>query len=106
APVKRDLVNNYVWTADGGQFAETTSTLDTYSESIGGAYHFQGMAGGTISADVSIFGVAVNFELSAMFGGHLDLSVTKTMDSQQSFEVDVVAGGEQESRPWTAPGST
>lgn len=96
APVKRDLVNNYVWTADGGQFAETTSTLDTYSESIGGAYHFQGMAGGTISADISIFGVAVNFELSAMFGGHLDLSVTKTMDSQQSFEVDVVVGGEQD----------
>ena len=96
ASVKRDLVNNYVWTADGGQFAQTTSTLDTYSESIGGAYHFQGMAGGTVSADVSIFGVAVNFELSAMFGGHLDLSVTKTMDSQQSFEVDVVVGGEQD----------
>jgi hypothetical protein len=96
APIKRDLVNTYVWTADGGQFAETTSTLDTYSESAGGAYHFQGMAGGTVSADVSIFGVAVTFELSAMFGGHLDLSVTKTMDSQRSFEVDVVAGGEQD----------
>lgn len=96
APIKRDLVNTYVWTADGGQFAETTATLDTYSESVGGAYHFQGMAGGTVSADVSIFGVAVQFELSALFGGHLDLSVTKTMDSQRSFEVDVVAGGEQD----------
>ena len=96
APIKRDLVNNYVWTAGGGQFAETTSTLDTYSESIGGAYHFQGLAGGTISADVSVFGVAVNFELSAMFGGHLDLSVTKMMDSQESFEVDVAVGGEQD----------
>ena len=96
APLKLDLVNNYVWTADGGQFAETTSTLDTYSETVGGAYHFQGLAGGTVSADVSIFGVALNFELSAMFGGHLDLSVTKTMDSQKSFEVDVTAGGEQD----------
>ncbi|HEY4991480.1 MAG TPA: LamG domain-containing protein, partial [Nakamurella sp.] len=94
--ITRDVVNNYVWTADGGQFAETTSTLDTYSESVGGAYHFQGMAGGTLSADVSIFGFAVNFELSAMFGGHLDLSVTKTTDSQHSFEVDVTAGGEQD----------
>ena len=94
--ITRDVVNNYVWTADGGQFAETTSTLDTYSETVGGAYHFQGMAGGTLTADVSIFGFAVNFELSAMFGGHLDLSVTKTMDSQHAFEVDVVAGGEQD----------
>jgi hypothetical protein len=94
--VTRDLVNTYVWTADGGQFAETTSTLDTYSESVGGAYHFQGLAGGTISADVQISAAVVNFELSAMFGGHLDLSITKTMDSQKSFEVDVVAGGEQD----------
>ena len=96
APIKRDLANNYVWTADGGQFAETTSTLDTLSESTGGAYHFQGMAGGTISADVDIFGFMVNFELSAMFGGHLDLSVTKTSNSQESFSVNVVAGGEQD----------
>jgi len=96
APIKRDLVNNYVWTADGGQFAETTSTLDTYSESVGGAYHFQGLAGGTVSADVSVYGVAANFELSAMFGGHLDLSVTKAMDSQDSFRVDAIVGGEQD----------
>jgi hypothetical protein len=94
APVKRDLVNNYVWTADGGQYAESTSTLDTYNESVGGSYHFQGMAGGTVNADVSIFGAAITFELSAMFGGHLDLSITKTLDSQRSFEVDVVADGE------------
>ena len=96
APVKRDLVNTYVWTADGGQFAQTTSTLDSYSESIGGSYHFQGLAGGTVSADVDIFGASLSFELSAMFGGHLDLSVTKTMDSERSFEVDVTAEGEQD----------
>jgi len=95
-PVKRNLVNTYVWTADGGQFAETTQLLDTYSENVSGAYHFQGLAGGTVSADVDIFGVSVNFELSAMFGGHLDLSVTKQMDSQRSFEVDVTTGGEQD----------
>jgi hypothetical protein len=52
------------------------------------------MAGGTVNADVSIFGAAITFELSAMFGGHLDLSITKTLDSQRSFEVDVVADGE------------
>ncbi len=96
APVKRDLVNNYVWTADGGQYAESTSALDTYDESVGGSYHFQGLAGGTVTADVSIFGAAVTFELSAMFGGHLDLSVTKTLDSEHSFEVDVVADGESD----------
>jgi hypothetical protein len=29
-----------------------------------------------------------------MFGGHLDLSITKTLDSQHAFQVDAVAGGE------------
>ena len=38
----------------------------------------------------------VSFELSALFGGHLDLSVTKTMDSERAFEVDMTAGGEQD----------
>jgi hypothetical protein len=94
--VKRNLANTYVWTADGGQFAETNQVLDTYTESVSGAYHFQGLAGGTVTVDVDIFGAAVNFELSAMFGGHLDLTVSKTRDSQRSFEVDVTVGGEQD----------
>lgn len=95
-PVRQNLVNTYVWTADGGQFAETQQGMDTYSESAGGAYAFAGMAGITASMDVSIFGAAVSFGMSAMFGGHLNLSITKTKDSEHDFGVDASAAPEQD----------
>jgi hypothetical protein len=40
---KRNLVNTYVWTADGGLFAETVQTMDSLQEKIGGSYKFKGM---------------------------------------------------------------
>jgi hypothetical protein len=95
-PVRQNLVNTYVWTADGGQFAETQQGMDTYSESAGGAYAFTGMAGLTANLDVSIFGAAVNFELTAMFGGHLDLSITKTAESEHEFGVEAAVATEQD----------
>ncbi len=42
---KRNLVNTYVWTAAGGQFAEEMQSLDSRSEATGGAYAFSGAAG-------------------------------------------------------------
>src|SRR5205085_5202484 len=74
--VKRNLVNTYVWTADGGQFAEEQQTLDTVSESTGGSYAFKGLAGLTGGLELAIGGVAIEGELSALFGGHLNLSAT------------------------------
>lgn len=93
--LRRDFVNTYVWTADGGQFAETTSTVDTYSETVGGAYHFQGMGGAEISGEIDIWGANTSVELNAMFGGHLDLAISKSADSEKSFELDVSVVGEQ-----------
>ena len=87
-PTRQNLVNTYVWTADGGQFAETEQGMDTYAENASGAYAFAGMAGLSANLDVSIFGAAVSFELTAMFGGHLNLSITKTADSEHEFGVD------------------
>ncbi len=95
-PVHHDLVNTYVWTAAGGQFAETQQSLDSYDETVGGAYTFQGMAGGNISVDASIFTVDVTFDLEAMFGGHLNLSVTKEANTQVSFGVASTATPEQD----------
>jgi hypothetical protein len=95
-PTRHDLVNTYVWTAAGGQFAETQQSLDSYDETVGGAYAFQGLAGGNISVDVSIFTVDVTFDLQAMFGGHLSLSVQKEANSQLSFGVSSMATPEQD----------
>lgn len=86
---KRNLVNTYVWTADGGLFAETQETMDSQQEMIGGSYAFTGKAGLYIDAGTDVSGVGVEFGLDALFGGHLNLAVTKTQDSSSSFGMSI-----------------
>lgn len=86
---KRNLVNTYVWTADGGLFAETQETMDVQQEMIGGSYSFKGMAGGTVSVGLSILKVASKFTLDAMAGGHINHQHTKTSQSTTSFGLNV-----------------
>jgi hypothetical protein len=86
---KRNLVNTYVWTAAGGLFAETQETMDVYSETLGGAYAFKGMGGPTIELDLAVMKSRVMLELEALFGGHLNLTVTKSQESERAFSLDV-----------------
>ena len=93
---KRNLVNTYVWTADGGLFAESEETLDVQQETMGGSYAFKGMAGLTFAAEVAISKVALGFELQALFGGHLNLTVTKSAESQTAFGMNIELDVEQD----------
>jgi hypothetical protein len=86
---RRNLVNTYVWTAAGGHFAETQEVLDTYSESIGGSYSFSASVGDEVSADVEVFTVGVSLDVKASIGGHMELGVSKTRDSETSFGLAV-----------------
>ena len=52
APRRRNLVNSYVWTADGGTFAETNDVMDSMSESVGGYFSFATMLGANVTADI------------------------------------------------------
>ncbi|MBD2460346.1 hypothetical protein H6G89_04745 [Oscillatoria sp. FACHB-1407] len=90
---KRNLVNTYVWTADGGLFAETQETLDVRQEATGGSYNFLGMAGvaGSLQAEIAIwkFRFGISFEAQAMFGGHFNLTAMKGLESQNGFSLNV-----------------
>lgn len=90
---KRNLVNTYVWTADGGLFTESEQTMDVRQEMTGGSYSFIGKAGVFADIGVMVAKVAVFFEMEAMFGGHLNLTVTKTEDSETSFGLAVNLDG-------------
>jgi hypothetical protein len=88
---KRNIVNTYVWTADGGLFAETQETMDSRSETFGGEWSFQQLVG--LDLKVGFFvKVGMILELSAMVGGHLNLEVTKTQDAKKSFGLNVSLG--------------
>ncbi len=86
---KRNLVNTYVWTADGGLFAETQETMDSQQEMIGGSYAIKGLGGIYAYIKTSAFGLAVDFALNALFGGHLSLTVNKTQKSSSSFAMNI-----------------
>ena len=85
----RNLVNTYVWTTDGGLFAETQQTMDVQTETYGGSYDFKGMGGIDFSSGLAWAKVAIYFELNAMFGGHQHLSVSKSKESRTGFQLNV-----------------
>ncbi|MEQ9482512.1 LamG domain-containing protein [Coleofasciculus sp. F4-SAH-05] len=99
---KRNLVNTYVWTADGGFFAETTETTDVKSEVTAGSFSFSGAVGGSFSTDVEIFSIGFNLAFEASIGGGFSLTKTKAKDTEKSFSIEVnvdVPGDLQKTAP-------
>jgi hypothetical protein len=88
---KQNVVNTYVWTADGGFFAETTETMVMKQETSGGTFSFSGEVGAAIGVDFSVGGVDVSLGFSAMLGGSVNLTKTKTKESENAFRIDVEA---------------
>ncbi|WP_036487471.1 LamG-like jellyroll fold domain-containing protein [Myxosarcina sp. GI1] len=86
---KRNLVNSYLWTADGGTFAESTETTDTQQESTSGSYSFNGSASFSASASAEVAGVGIEAETNASFGGSLNLTKSKTKEASQSFSLNL-----------------
>lgn len=85
----RNLANTYVWTAEGGFFAETSEVMEATSESTSGSYSFSGMTGLQVEFNLSIFKVSAQFELEAMFGGHLETTKTRASESEESFSLAI-----------------
>ncbi|MGK7941795.1 MAG: LamG-like jellyroll fold domain-containing protein [Crocosphaera sp.] len=99
---KRNLVNTYVWTADGGFFAETTETTDVKSEVSSGSFNFSGAVGGSLAVDVEIFSIGFNLAFEASMGGGLNITKTKAKDTEKSFSIEVgvdVPGDLQKTAP-------
>jgi hypothetical protein len=72
---KRNLVNTYVWTSDGGQFAEMQETIEIQQQSSGSSYSSKAMDGAYPDLKFSAGDFGFKFELDALIGGHLDLTV-------------------------------
>ncbi|GAA0270692.1 hypothetical protein GCM10010302_05320 [Streptomyces polychromogenes] len=85
----RDLVNTYIWTAQGGFFAETTEATDAVSETTSGSYSFNAKVG--VSAELAFgigpIGIAGNADVS--MGGGFTVTRAKSRDASRSFGLDV-----------------
>ncbi len=96
---KRSMVNTYLWTADGGFYAEEEQFSSVRQESLGGSYHFLGKAGVFAEAQFATdFGFY--FELDLLFGGHVDVTVMKSKEEAAAFGMTVDVPGEGFLNKW------
>lgn len=86
---KRNLVNTYVWTAEGGFYAESTETATVKQETTGSSYSTAGAGSLGLQANFNVFGADVGLELSTEVGAQLTVTKTVTKDSETSFGINV-----------------
>ncbi|BAY46268.1 hypothetical protein SAMD00079811_38760 [Scytonema sp. HK-05] len=86
---KRNLVNTYVWTADGGFYAESTEVTEVKQETIAGTFSNSYSFGGGFGISLELDPVVLQTSMTAMTGGHLNVTKSKTQESQNSFRLDV-----------------
>jgi hypothetical protein len=88
-PWKRNMVNTYLWTADGGLFQETERTMDVRQEVYKGEWAMSFGLGAFLNMDVTFSKVNVELAIEAMATGGYKLNVEKSATSQTSFGIDV-----------------
>ncbi|MFE0042518.1 LamG-like jellyroll fold domain-containing protein [Streptomyces albireticuli] len=86
---RRDLVNTYVWTADGGFFAETTETTDAVSETTSGSYSLSGSVGASVGTSFDVMGIGINAQLDASLGGGMSVTRARGKEATRSFGLNV-----------------
>jgi len=83
---KRNIINEYYWSASGGMRSKSTSYSTSMSESLGGSFDLKGMGG--IALGDPLFGT---YTLNVLAGAHIEKTFSKTEDAESSFELDVEA---------------
>jgi hypothetical protein len=87
---KRNIVNTYIWDADGGLRSESQEFADTIEQTIGGSFSLDASLGITNI----LKGAGVWFELTALATASLTQISTKTERRSRGFSLDVQVDGE------------
>jgi len=89
---RRNMANTYVWTAEGGLYAEEQQFLAMREESTGGSYSLN--AGVGVYTELS-FNIGPSFALDAMFGSTIMTQVVKANRETAQVNMDVTVTGER-----------
>ncbi|AOX02907.1 hypothetical protein BJP34_28800 [Moorena producens PAL-8-15-08-1] len=82
---KRNIVNTYVWDADGGFRAEEESFASTIEHTVGGSL----IAGGQLGAQVDAMVAGFAFELTPLYTAEITQTMSKTEVNSRGFELFV-----------------
>ena len=85
---KRNIVNTYVWDADGGIYSESQQFANTFEHTVGGSFSLDSALG--FQSGFKLFGVGS--ELQAQATVHLTQTMTKTESSSKGFELNIDIG--------------
>jgi hypothetical protein len=81
---RQSLVNNYVWSADGGLYKEETQAMASQTLSFGGVYRLNYAAGPSFETELAFY-VGVYAGVDSLFGSQIDITVKKSRSESQSF---------------------
>jgi hypothetical protein len=90
---KRSMANTYVWTADGGFYAEEEQFSSIRQESLGSSYQFLGQGGIYTDLELAV-GSGIFLEVDALFGGHINTTVSKSKEEKAAFGLHIDVQGE------------
>jgi hypothetical protein len=83
---KQNIVNSYVWDADGGLHASSESFASTITHSIGGSFSFVGSLG--MELEIAM-GFAAELGIAAGVGVELTMSKSESTSQEIGLEVDM-----------------
>ncbi|VXD25271.1 LamG-like jellyroll fold domain-containing protein [Planktothrix paucivesiculata] len=86
---KRNIVNAYVWDADGGFYSESQQFSNSIEHTIGGSFNLETAVGG--QGVLKVFGVGS--ELQAQATVHMTQTMTKTVSQSKGFALNVDISG-------------
>jgi hypothetical protein len=84
---KRNICKSYVWTADGGTFQETNSTMDFVQQEVGGSMSDKVGLGLVFDMELSVATVLQTANVDSLFSTHFNMMLTKKHESENSFEL-------------------
>lgn len=85
----RNLANTYVWTADGGFFAETSGTIDVVTETIGGSYSLSGSTTVGWGFKAEFVGATAGGQFDATLAGGMTTTRHRSSEATHSTSVEV-----------------
>ena len=98
----RNIVNTYVWTAQGGLYAEEEQYQDVKKVSHGGIFTVSLKLGIYGSLELRGGGVGIDVEADILFGPRWETSIVSSEENSNSFGMNVNLSGEGWLNKWNA----
>ncbi|MFJ4770856.1 LamG-like jellyroll fold domain-containing protein [Streptomyces uncialis] len=101
----RSIANTYVWTADGGFFAETTGTIDIVNETTAGSYTFTNKTTASLDIAVNTGGVGGAQQLEGSLAGGLSATRRRSREATRAHTLDVICKPGRDLQKYQADGT-